>query len=361
MVTIEELLRTAKEKNASDVHITVGIPPKMRVNGSLINMSYPCLQPEDTEKIISEAMNKKQLEVLEEKGQVDFSFAIPSIGRYRMSVFKQRGSLAAALRVVGSDIPKPTTLNLPKQAIDLYKKNRGLVLVTGPAGGGKSTTLASIIDMVNQNRNLHVITIEDPIEYLHTHKCSMVNQREIGMDSNSYSEALEAALREDPDVLFVGELKDPETILLAITAAESGHLVFSSLYTIGAVDTIERIIDVFPTNQQQQVRVQLAAVIRAVVSQQLIPSKDKTRRIPVFEMMFANKEIKTLIKTNRSEKIEEVMKNSKKDGMKRMDDSILVLYANGEITRDSAINFAKDPQLMEKTIELFESKYKKNN
>ncbi len=359
MVTIEELLRTAKEQNASDVHITVGIPPKMRINGSLVNMSYPCLLPEDTSKIISEFMNKKQQEQLEEKGQVDFSFAIPSLGRYRVSVFKQRGSIAAALRVVGSDIPQPSSLGLPNEAIELYKKNRGLILITGPAGGGKSTTLASIIDMVNENRNLHVITIEDPIEYLHTHKCSMVNQREIGMDASSYSEALTAALREDPDVLFVGELKDPETILLAITAAESGHLVFSTLYTIGAVDTIERIIEVFPTNQQQQVRVQFAAVIRAIVSQQLIPSKDKTKRIPVFEMMFANKEIKTLIKTNQSEKIEDVIKNGKKSGMRRMDDSILLLYARGEITKDSAINFAKDPQLMEKTIELLEQKYKK--
>ena len=256
-MTIEELLITAKENKASDVHITVGLPPKMRINGILVDMDYPRLLPPDTEAVISTMMSDKRLQQFEELGEIDFSYSIPQIGRYRVNVFHQRGSMAASIRLVSTKIPLPEELGIPKSVVDLYQKKRGLVLVTGPTGSGKSTTLASIIDRINSMREVHVITLEDPIEYLHNHKKAMVNQREVGLDTHSYSNALRAALREDPDVILVGEMRDLETISTAITAAETGHLVLSTLHTIGAASTIDRIVDVFPPHQQQQIRVQL--------------------------------------------------------------------------------------------------------
>jgi twitching motility protein PilT len=267
MITIDELLKIGKENGASDVHITVGIPPKMRVNGELVDMNYPKLMPEDTEAIISPMLSERQKEILKRDGEADFSFSIPALGRYRVNAFNQRGSLAAAIRLVGTQIPKPEDLGLPKSVIDLYNKKRGLILVTGPTGSGKSTTLASLINRINENRKAHIITLEDPIEYLHQHKLSMVNQREVGLDTMSYANALRAALREDPDVILVGEMRDLETISIAITAAETGHLVLSTLHTIGAASTIDRIIDVFPPHQQQQIRIQLSMVLEAVISQ----------------------------------------------------------------------------------------------
>lgn len=274
-MTIEELLITAKENKASDVHITVGLPPKMRINGILVDMDYPRLLPPDTEAVISTMMSDKRLQQFEELGEIDFSYSIPQIGRYRVNVFHQRGSMAASIRLVSTKIPLPEELGIPKSVVDLYQKKRGLVLVTGPTGSGKSTTLASIIDRINSMREVHVITLEDPIEYLHNHKKAMVNQREVGLDTHSYSNALRAALREDPDVILVGEMRDLETISTAITAAETGHLVLSTLHTIGAASTIDRIVDVFPPHQQQQIRVQLSMVLESVISQQLIPTADK--------------------------------------------------------------------------------------
>ena len=249
MVTIEEILFKAAEHNASDVHITVGVPPKMRVNGELINMDYDRLLPEDSEQIISGVLDKRRKEIFKERGEVDFSISVPEVGRYRVNVFKQRGSMAASLRVVGTEIPNPNDLGVPAAVQELYKRKRGLVLVTGPTGSGKSTTLASILNLVNENRSCHIITLEDPIEYMHKHKKAMVNQREIGLDSLSYNNALRAALREDPDVILVGEMRDFETISIAVTAAETGHLVFSTLHTIGSAATVDRIIDVFPVHQ----------------------------------------------------------------------------------------------------------------
>ena len=281
-MTIEELLITAKENKASDVHITVGLPPKMRINGILVDMDYPRLLPPDTEAVISTMMSDKRLQQFEELGEIDFSYSIPQIGRYRVNVFHQRGSMAASIRLVSTKIPLPEELGIPKSVVDLYQKKRGLVLVTGPTGSGKSTTLASIIDKINSMREVHVITLEDPIEYLHNHKKAMVNQREVGLDTHSYSNALRAALREDPDVILVGEMRDLETISTAITAAETGHLVLSTLHTIGAASTIDRIVDVFPPHQQQQIRVQLSMVLESVISQQLIPTADKKSRVAAF-------------------------------------------------------------------------------
>ena len=283
MVTIEELLKIGKENGASDVHITVGLPPKMRVNGELIDMNFPKLMPEDTADIINQLLSEKQRGILAKNGEADFSFSISNFGRYRVNVFNQRGSLAAAIRLVGTQIPKPEELGLPKSVIDLYTKKRGLILVTGPTGSGKSTTLASLINKINENRKAHIITLEDPIEYLHQHKLSMINQREVGLDTLSYANALRAALREDPDVILVGEMRDLETISTAITAAETGHLVLSTLHTIGAASTIDRIIDVFPPHQQQQIRIQLSMVLEAVISQQLIPTSDRHHRVAAFE------------------------------------------------------------------------------
>lgn len=352
MVTIEELMQIAKTQNASDVHITVGLPPKMRVHGELINMEFPRLLPADTETIIKNIMGERQLETLATKGEVDFSFSIPALGRYRVNVFHQRGSLAAAIRLVGTQIPKPEELGLPKSVIDLHKKKRGLVLVTGPTGSGKSTTLASLIDKINDNSSSHIITLEDPIEYLHHHKRSMVNQREIGLDSQSYASALRAALREDPDVILVGEMRDLETISTAITAAETGHLVFSTLHTIGAASTIDRIIDVFPPHQQQQIRIQLAMVLEAVISQQLIPTADRHRRVAAFEVMLMNVAIKNLIRESKTFQIDSMIQTGKKAGMITMDDALYDLVIMGEIAPDVALSYAQDRNALEKKLSI---------
>lgn len=350
-MTIEELLVTAKENKASDVHITVGLPPKMRINGILVDMDYPRLLPPDTEAVISTMMSDKRLQQFEELGEIDFSYSIPQIGRYRVNVFHQRGSMAASIRLVSTKIPLPEELGIPKSVVDLYQKKRGLVLVTGPTGSGKSTTLASIIDRINSMREVHVITLEDPIEYLHNHKKAMVNQREVGLDTHSYSNALRAALREDPDVILVGEMRDLETISTAITAAETGHLVLSTLHTIGAASTIDRIVDVFPPHQQQQIRVQLSMVLESVISQQLIPTADKKSRVAAFEVMHSTPAIKNLIREAKSPQINSTIQTSKKLGMQTMDDAIFDLYMKGDIDKENAVSYAQDSQIMEKRID----------
>ncbi len=350
MPTIEEMLTVAKEAGASDVHITVGIPPKMRVNGQLITMDYPRLMPGDTLQLLMEIMNDQQREKFDEKGEHDMSFSIPNVGRYRVNAYHQRGSVAIALRLVGTEIPTPESLGVPESVVDLYMRKRGLVLVTGPTGSGKSTTLAAIIDRINNNRECHVITLEDPIEYLHHHNLSMVNQREIGLDSQTYANALRAALREDPDVILVGEMRDFETISVAITAAETGHLVLSTLHTIGAASTVDRVIDVFPPHQQQQIRVQFANVLEAVISQQLIPTADGKGRVAAFEVMHANHAVRNLIREGKTHQLMSVMQTNRKLGMIAMDEAILQLYSQGRITKDSAIQFAQNPDEMENKL-----------
>ncbi|MCL2050739.1 MAG: type IV pilus twitching motility protein PilT [Lachnospiraceae bacterium] len=350
MPRIEELLRAASLAGASDLHITVGVPPKMRVNGKLITMEYDRLLPPDTEAIMKEVMNDFQRQKFEEFGEWDMSFSIPELGRYRVNAYRQRGTEAAAFRVVGTEVPSPEVLGVPPSVIDLYNRKRGLVLVTGPTGSGKSTTLAAIIDKVNNNRDCHVITLEDPIEYLHRHKKAMVNQREIGLDSMSYANALRASLREDPDVILVGEMRDFETISVAITAAETGHLVLSTLHTIGAASTVDRVIDVFPPHQQQQIRVQLANVLEAVVSQQLIPTADGNGRVAAFEVLHANHAVRNLIREGKSHQLISVMQTNRKLGMIAMDDAITHLYYDGKINRDQAVLFSVDPDGMERKI-----------
>ena len=350
IISVEDVLAKAKAAGASDVHITVGVPPKMRVNGDLITMDYERMLPPDTHKVVEDIMSDFQLQNFEERGEYDMSFSIPNIGRYRVNAYKQRGSVAVALRLVGTEIPAPESLGVPPSVVDLSQRKRGLVLVTGPTGSGKSTTLAAIIDKINNTRDAHIITLEDPIEYLHQHKVAMVNQREIGLDSQSYANALRAALREDPDVILVGEMRDFETISVAITAAETGHLVLSTLHTIGAASTVDRVIDVFPPHQQQQIRVQFANVLEAVISQQLIPTMDGRGRVAAFEVMHANHAVRNLIREGKSHQLVSVMQTNRKMGMITMDESITQLFYEGKIDREMAIQFAQDPDGMQNKI-----------
>ncbi len=351
MPTIKEIMEVATAAAASDVHITVGIPPQMRVHGNLFAMEqFPKLQPADTLEILLEVMDPQQREKFDELGEYDMSFSIPDLGRYRVNAFRQRGSVAMAFRLVDTVVPSPEKLGVPESVVNLYERKRGLILVTGPTGSGKSTTLAAIIDKINNNRDAHVITLEDPIEYLHQHKKSMVNQREIGIDSLSYDNALRAALREDPDVILVGEMRDYETISVAITAAETGHLVLSTLHTIGAASTVDRVIDVFPPHQQQQIRVQFANVLEAVISQQLIPTIDGKGRVAAFEVMHANHAVRNLIREGKSHQLTSVMQTNRKLGMITMDEAITQLYYDRRISRENAIEFAQDPDAMQNKV-----------
>ncbi len=351
MPNVREILEEAKAAGASDVHITVGIPPKIRVNGKLITLTqYNRLLPADTLEMLLNIMTETQRNRFEERGEYDMSFSIPDLGRYRVNAYKQRGSVALAFRLVGTKVPAPEELGVPSSVIDLYQRKRGLILVTGPTGSGKSTTLAAIIDKINNCRDAHVITLEDPIEYLHQHKMAMVNQREIGLDSENYANALRAALREDPDVILVGEMRDFETISVAITAAETGHLVLSTLHTIGAASTVDRVIDVFPPHQQQQIRVQFSNVLEAVISQQLIPTVDGHGRVAAFEVMHANHAVRNLIREGKSHQLTSVMQTNRKLGMITMDEAIQQLSYAGRISRDMAIQFAQGPDNMETKI-----------
>ena len=337
------LLSIAKAHHASDLHITVGVRPKCRISGTLYEMDgFEKLTPAMTKELVESMFNEKQKKTMEATGEVDFAYTDTRVGRFRVNAFHQRGSYAAVLRIVASDIPTPEDLGVPEAVLGLTKKKRGLVLVTGPTGSGKSTTLAAIIDKINNNRDAHVITLEDPIEYLHQHKMSMVNQREIGIDSNNYANALRAALREDPDVILVGEMRDFETISVAITAAETGHLVLSTLHTIGAASTVDRVIDVFPPHQQDQIRVQIASVLEAVISQQLLPRADVKGRVAAFEVMFGTPAIKNLIREDKTHQLPSIIQTSKKNGMVTMDDSLFDLYIKHKISADSAVEFAQD-------------------
>ncbi|MEG0978908.1 MAG: type IV pilus twitching motility protein PilT [Oscillospiraceae bacterium] len=349
-LTLAELLTEAHANNASDLHITVGVPPKMRVHGEMTTMNYPRLTTEDTEALVRNIMGEYQKRVFAERGEIDFSFGLAGMGRYRANVFRQRGTTAAVFRLVGVTIPKPQDLGVPQQIVDLYNKKSGLVLVTGPTGSGKSTTLAALIGKINENLSAHIITLEDPIEYLHRHGQSIVNQREIGVDTNSYSAALRAALREDPDVILVGEMRDLETIATAVTAAETGHLVFSTLHTIGAAETVDRIIDVFPTEQQDQIKVQLSAVLEAVISQRLIPNAQGNGRVAAFEVMLANSAIRNLIREGKTYQIPSIMQTGKKFGMQTMDDALYDLYRTGQINRKEALLYSIDNESMEKKM-----------
>lgn len=346
MPVIEEILRDAKEAGASDVHLTVGIPPRMRVNGNLITMNYSKMLPTDTLDILLKIMSDAQRERFEGKGEYDFSFSIPDCGRFRVNAFKQKGSVAMAIRLVGIEVPDPKVLRVPESVLDLYRKRRGLVLVTGAAGSGKTTTLAAILDRINSVRNVHIITLEDPIEYLHPHKMSMVNQREIGIDCGTYEEAVNAAVREDPDVLLVGEMRDPDTAAKAIDAAATGCLVLSSLNTMGTSGAIDYIVNIFPPYYQQQLRNQLSKVLEAVVFQQLIPTADGKGRVAAFEVVQTNQAVRTLIREGKTNQLPAVLEAGRKQGMITMDESILRLYVEKKISMENAVWYAQDPGAM---------------
>lgn len=337
---IDELLTKAVQMGASDIHITVGVPAKCRVNGELGAINNEVVTPPISKELVCQMVPERLMEAYNEKGEIDFSYAIPGQGRFRVNAFKQRGTYSCVVRVVNTRIPTPDELGLPWSVTDLIEKKRGLILVTGPTGSGKSTTLASLINQINIKHNRHIITLEDPIEYLHAHNQSIVNQREIGIDTLSYAGALRAALREDPDIILVGEMRDLDTIATAITAAETGHLVFSTLHTIGAVATIDRIIDVFPTHQQAQIRLQLAMLLEAVISQQLLPTIDGSGRAAAFEIMLANSAITNLIREGKSHQITSIIQTSRQAGMLTMDDALYELYIRRKVDKETALNFA---------------------
>lgn len=349
MYVLQELLRKTIEMKASDLHLTVGLPPTIRCNGKLIHLGDKKLLPNDVKEFSKEILQEKYEEYLS-IGEFDTSYSAQGIGRFRVNVFKQRNSDAIAIRVIALKIPTLDELKHPAVLKDIVTKKRGLVLVTGPTGSGKSTTLAAMINEINNTRQAHIITLEDPIEYLHKHNNCIVNQREIGKDSKSYGNALKAILREDPDVILVGEMRDLETISIAITAAETGHLVFSTLHTIGAAKTIDRIIDVFPPHQQQQVKIQLSSVLQAVVSQQLLPNIEGNSRVAALEVMVSTPGIQNLIREGKTHQIESAVQTGNKYGMKTMDMAIAELYKKGVISMDTAMTYAVDRETLKRLM-----------
>ena len=352
MRELDEILQEAVDRHASDIHITAGRPVIFRIDGDLRPLDSDKLTPEQIEELVVPlfADNDRLVETMEKTGEIDFAHSLYGRGRFRVNVFKQRGTLAMVMRLLPFKIPAPRELGLPASVQELCQRKRGLVLVTGATGSGKSTTLASLINMINKTYSKHIITLEDPIEYLHRHEKSIVNQREIGDDTESYAGALRAALREDPDVILVGEMRDLETIQTAITAAETGHLVFSTLHTNSAADTINRVIDVFPPHQQQQIRVQLASVIECVISQQLLPIQTGSGRVAAFEVMMGTSAVRNLIREGKAFQIPSMIQTSKKQGMQSMDDALYNLYIGGLISAENCLNYAQDAIAMSRKV-----------
>ena len=339
---IKELLNITKEKNASDLHLNIGIPPVLRINGKLTKLDLPELTQEITHGMIYSILNEKQKRDFEKDGELDLSYELNNVARFRVNAFKHRRGEGAAFRLIPEKIKTLAELGLPSILSDFTEKDKGIVLVTGPTGSGKSTTIAALIDIINKNKHINIITIEDPIEFIHSHKNCLVSQREIGSHTQSFASALRNALREDPDVILVGEMRDLETISMALTAAETGHLVFSTLHTISASETIERIIDVFPPHQQNQVRMQLAGSLLGVVAQTLLPDLDEKGRVPALEIMVANPAIRNLIREGKAYQISSTIQISKKDGMQSLDQSLKDLLMEGKISQEDALKKAVD-------------------
>lgn len=349
-MNIFNLLKEAIDLGASDIHITTNSPPIARIKGKLINLSNDIITKEIAQDLTKQIAKKERFEKIEVMGEVDFSVSLDNGARFRVNAYKQKGDYALAIRVINIIIPSFEELNLPLSIATFTQKNKGLVLVTGPTGSGKSTTLASLIDMINKNRQTHIITLEDPIEYVHNHKKSIVNQREIGSDSKSFQSALRATLRQDPDVILIGEMRDTETISIALTAAETGHLVFSTLHTIGAAKTIDRIVDSFPSNQQQQIRTQLSTVCEGIISQQLLLTKDGNKRIAATEVMMCTPAIRNLIRDNKSYQIQNAMQTGLNKGMHTMDQDLIKLYNEGKISKEMALSRCSDYDYVDKSL-----------
>ncbi len=347
---IDELLHIVVEKNASDLHLCADAEPVIRVDGKLIRLNYEKLGAPDTARLLYSIITDENIEKFERTLELDFSYSLPKKARFRVNYYRDRGSVAAAFRLIPNRIPTVRELSLPPILEELTKKPRGLILVTGPTGSGKSTSLAAMINQINRNMAHHVITIEDPIEYLHQHNQSIINQRELGHDTHSFSAALRACLREDPDVILVGEMRDTETIALAITAAETGHLVFATLHTNNAAESIDRVIDVFPPGQQEQIRIQLANNLQAIVAQQLMPRAGTPGRIPAIEVMIATPAIKNLIRENKTHQIPSMIQTSGAMGMQSMDQNLRDLYMKGFITFEDAMSRAINIEELKKMI-----------
>ena len=348
----KQLLEQAVDASASDIFIVAGLPVSMRHNGQIVREDGPILKPDDTSAVIEQIYQlagHRDLSTLEQHGDDDFSFAVPGLSRFRVSAYKQRGSLSAVIRIISFTLPDYKAHGIPENVIDFANLSKGMVLVTGPAGIGKSTTLACMINHINQNYQKHIITLEDPLEFLHRHNKSIVSQREINVDTESYVTALRASLRQSPDVILLGEMRDYETMQVAMTAAETGHLIFSTLHTIGAANTIDRIIDVFPPNQQQQIAVQLSMVLQAVISQQLVPTVDGNMT-PAFEIMTVTPAIRNMIRDNKIPQIDGLIYSSASQELISMDASLLKLYQAGRITQETALTYASNADMLKRRL-----------
>jgi twitching motility protein PilT len=349
-IHIDDLLHIVVDRNASDLHICAHSEPVIREDGALKRLNFEKFTPNQIQKLLYDILSDENINKFETTLELDFSYQLPRRARFRVNIYKDKGSLAAAFRLIPQKIPTVRDLNLPPVLEVLTEKPRGLILVTGPTGSGKSTSLAAMINHINMNRAVHIITIEDPIEYLHTHKLSIINQRELGGDTKSFANALRASLREDPDVLLVGEMRDMETIQLAITAAETGHLVFATLHTNNAAESMDRMIDVFPPGQQEQIRVQLSNNIQAVISQQLLPRAGAPGRVPAIEVMVATPAIRNLIRENKTHQIPSMIQTSAAHGMIAMDQSLRDLYLKGFVTLEDAMMRAVNVEELKKMI-----------
>ena len=346
---IDELLEIVVQREASDLHVTAGTEPVIRVNGRLERLEgFARLTPEHTRRLLYSVTSSEQQKELEIKRQLDLSYPLPGLARFRVNIYFQRQSLAGAFRLVPSTIKTLDELGLPTSLYDLAAKPRGLVIVTGPTGSGKSTTLAAMIDEINRTRSDHIVTIEDPIEFVHHHKRCVINQREIGPDATGFADALRAALRQDPDVILLGEMRDLETISTALTAAETGHLVFATVHTQDAPSAVDRLIDVFPAAQQGQIRVQVASTLQGVVTQNLLPTTDGRRRIPACEILIPDDAIRNLIRQGKIEQVYSVMQTGSTKGMQTMEQSLVDLVLRGEVTQEAALSRSSRPgQLLE--------------
>ncbi len=345
------MLKDAVEKQASDIFIVSGIPVSYKLNGTIKPQNEEIILPEISEQLLTEAYRiaDRDISRLRTNGDDDFSISIKGLSRFRINAYKQRGSLAAVIRLVAFDVPDPKEMSIPEGVMCVAEKTKGLVLVTGPAGGGKSTTLACIIDKINRTRNNHIITLEEPIEYLHKNNKSIISQREIHADTEGYVTALRASLRQSPDVILVGEMRDFETIKTAMTAAETGHLIISTLHSVGSANTIDRIIDVFPPNQQQQIRVQLSQLLQTVISQQLIPTVDG-KLIPAFEIMHCNSAIRNMIRESKIHQIDNAINSFSSEGMISMDNYLINLQKKGIISYETVIKFSLNSESVERKI-----------
>jgi len=352
MVTIEEMLTVLVERGGSDLHISVGSPPRIRVEGDLINTDFEVLTPETTQKLLYGLLNTNQIAKFEKELELDISFGIERLGRFRTNIFKQRGTLGSVMRLIPYEIKTMEQLRLPvKICQELCNTLKGLVLVTGSTGSGKSTTLAAMIDYINSTSKGHVITIEDPVEFLHKHKKCLVNQREIGTDTFGFGSSLKRVLRQDPDVVLIGEMRDLETTEAALTISETGHLVFGTLHTSDCVQTINRIIDIFPSHQQQQIRTQLSFTIQGVFCQQLLPRSEGRGRVLAAEIMLATPAIRALIRDSKIHQIYSLLQTGGKLGMRTMNQDLTELYKNRQITYETALSFTADPDDFKRVVE----------